>query len=310
MFRRFALCLACVVFAGGSTIARNRAPISSVAFAASAEGGSRGRPASAGDRGETYYAIEATAVRVSTRFGDNTTAVSERDGKGRIHARLLDIGGNQQTTRELVSGTLDAANAGLKFGRIDRLDTEYGDGLNAVTMHVIDNGEPVVFTRLYENGVDVGRLGYYPQSKRLIWRFPGLTQGMVDEKRLEKHGGWTFAPDMAWNNVQAAAFLRMHRHAKQQAALVKQGVIARLAGFFAPTVHANDPGCDGLHWLDNTVFRPCCDIHDRCYAKNGCAASSWWEMWSSWRCDACNLQVIWCFETVYVALCMGNALYC
>ena len=208
------------------------------------------------------------------------------------------------------SATLDAANARLKLAKIHRLDTEYGDGLTAITVHLSDNGEPVVFTRLYESGVDVGRLGYYPQSKRLVWRFPGLTQGMVDEKRLERNGGWTFAPDMAWNNVQAVAFLRMHRQAKQQAALARHGVMARVAGFFAPALHANEPGCDGLHWLDNTVFRPCCDIHDRCYAKNGCTSSSWWEMWSSWRCDTCNMQVIWCFETVYVALCMGNALYC
>ena len=40
--------------------------------------------------------------------------------------------------------------------------------------------------------------------------------------------------------------------------------------FVAPTLSANEPGCDGLHWLDGTVFRYCCDVHDLCYAKVGC----------------------------------------
>ena len=117
-------------------------------------------------------------------------------------------------------------------------------------------------------------------------------------------------PDLAWNNVQAAAFLRMHRQIKQQAALARQGVFARLAGLVVPTLHANDPGCDNLHWLDNTIFRPCCDIHDRCYAKYGCSAQTWWQWWSSWKCDYCNMAVVWCFETVSVSLCVTNALFC
>jgi len=310
MFRRIALGLVCVVIIGGSPFVRDRALLAPVVAAASRTPAAPGHTQVAEDRGATYYELERTAIRVTTHFADNTKAVSERDARGRIHTRVFDIGGNQQAAADAAAGTLDAANGRLKMTKIDRLDTEYGDGLTAVTVHLIDNGEPVTFTRLYEGGVDVGRLGYYPRTKRLMWRFPGLTQGMVDDSRLEKNGGWTFVPDLAWNNVQAAAFLRMHRQIKQQPALARQGVLARLAGLVVPTLHANDPGCDNLHWLDNTIFRPCCDIHDRCYAKYGCSAQTWWQWWSSWKCDYCNMAVVWCFETVSVSLCVTNALFC
>ena len=75
--------------------------------------------------------------------------------------------------------------------------------------------------------------------------------------------------------------------------------LARLADAIVPTVHANEPGCDGFHWLDYTIFRPCCDLHDRCYAKYGCTWHTWWEVWSSWRCDACNIGFAFCIMTRY-----------
>jgi len=60
-------------------------------------------------------------------------------------------------------------------------------------------------------------------------------------------------------------------------------------------VQANEPGCDGLHWLDGTVLRFCCDVHDRCYEKYGCSSRSWWQFWSSWTCDLCNAGAVFCF---------------
>src|SRR5262249_731516 len=76
----------------------------------------------------------------------------------------------------------------------------------------------------------------------------------------------------------------------------------RLANVVSPAVEANEPGCDGLHWLDNTGFRPCCDQHDRCYQKvvGGCSASSWyWGPWwgNTWQCSAWNTGVTCWFVT-------------
>jgi hypothetical protein len=71
------------------------------------------------------------------------------------------------------------------------------------------------------------------------------------------------------------------------------------------TTVVNEPGCDNLHWLDGSIFRACCDVHDRCYETNGCNASSWWWPFSgSWSCERCNAQVVYCFCTV------SNPAYC
>lgn len=67
----------------------------------------------------------------------------------------------------------------------------------------------------------------------------------------------------------------------------------------------NEPGCDNLHWLDGSIFRTCCDQHDRCYETNGCNAGSWWWPFSgSWSCQRCNVGVVYCFCT------MSNPAYC
>jgi hypothetical protein len=67
----------------------------------------------------------------------------------------------------------------------------------------------------------------------------------------------------------------------------------------------NEDGCDRLHWLDGSVFRACCDDHDRCYEKSGCSERSWfWPFAGSWSCQKCNLQVAYCFCTV------SNPAYC
>jgi hypothetical protein len=314
MFRSIALSLTSIVLiAGGSMVAHSAAPSTSSAPTATRPPAGSGYSSSADDRGATYYALERSAIRVTTKFADSTTAVSERNGKGRIRTRLFDVGGNQQAAVESAAGTLDGANARLKFGNVDRMETEYESGFVAVTTHALSNGEPVQFTRLFQSGVDVGRIGWYPRSKKLLWRFPGLTTGMITEQVLdhEPGGKWPFQPDMAWGNVQAIAFFRMHTAMKEQAALARQGSLTRLANFFVPTVNANEPGCDNLHWLDTSIVRPCCDIHDRCYAKNGCTAQTWWQFWSSWKCDFCNMSVIWCFNTLTVINpCDYEKLYC
>jgi hypothetical protein len=203
MFRSIALWLTSVVFLveGGSTIARSR---SRQAPAAPATSSTAAHSPSAAHRGATYYALERSAIRQTTKYADHTTAVSERDQKGRIRTRLFDVGGNQQAAVDSPSGTLDAASARLTVGKIDRIETEYEDGFVAVTSPATSNGQAVQFTRLYQNGVDVGRIGWYPQSQKLLWRFPGLTTGVITEKVLdhEPGGKWPFQPDMACSTAE------------------------------------------------------------------------------------------------------------
>jgi hypothetical protein len=104
---------------------------------------------------------------------------------------------------------------------------------------------------------------------------------------------------MVWMNLQAIGFYEWKTALDRNETVARNdaapSTVARLAQFFAPSVEADEPGCDGLHWLDGSVFRYCCDMHDQCYAKNGCSSSSWWQIWSSWTCDICNGSVVYCF---------------
>jgi hypothetical protein len=59
-------------------------------------------------------------------------------------------------------------------------------------------------------------------------------------------------------------------------------------------------GCTGMHWLDGSLFRPCCDQHDLCFEKdcsNPCTKWSWLKVWDRWECTACNIQAVLCFAT-------------
>jgi hypothetical protein len=186
------------------------------------------------------------------------------------------------------------------------LQTEWAGGLVAktvrrsVTRHDAFKGRPVtgdvLVSRLTRDGVDLGSMNWFVQDRLLMWDFPGQTTSYLGTEHLGDFGGWPFTPDMTWMNIQTIAFYHFKTLMKAQ------GFVARdrsrspnpLLQFFAPTVHAED-GCDDLHWLDGTVLRYCCDVHDICYEKNGCSASTWWQWWTSWKCDFCNAWVVKCF---------------
>lgn len=165
--------------------------------------------------------------------------------------------------------------------------------------HAPLQGEEYV-SRILKNGVEVGSTTWYVRDQVLVWDFPGLTRGSLAPKNLAGIGGaWPFTPDLEWVNTQNLAFYRFHLAVREKAQAVRQNrsPIGRFVAFLIPTLHANEPGCDGLHWLDRTVIRPCCDIHDRCYYAAGCSSWSWW--WGSaypfgWQCLACNATAIWC----------------
>ena len=106
-----------------------------------------------------------------------------------------------------------------------------------------------------------------------------MSQGYISAEHLKDFGGWPFVPDAAWVNLQTIAFYHFKTLIDQKGFVAQKdggcgvgrgsSVASKLLNFFEPTLSANEPGCDGLHWLDGTVLRYCCDVHDMCYERTG-----------------------------------------
>ena len=188
-------------------------------------------------------------------------------------------------------------------------EAQWANGLSARTVRVrARQGQKfegravqgdILVTNLMRDGVQVGLANYFTYERIFAWSLPGMTEGQITNEHLKtRHGGWPFTPDMAWMNLQTIALYHW------KTAINQKGFVARcdqakpnpLVQFFMPTVSANEPGCDYLHWLDGTIIRYCCDMHDVCYSKEGCTAWSWWTIWTSWQCTYCNMTVVRCFR--------------
>ena len=198
-----------------------------------------------------------------------------------------------------------------ELASVRSVETVWPNGLSAKTRRVPSkagdtyDGKPVrgdvLVTTLYRDGVAIGQANYFTFERVFAWRIPGLTEGVINnENQKPRYGGWLFRPDMTWMNLQTLGMYQWKTAMNEKrylngAPAPKPTLLTRVTGFFAPALHANEPGCDDLHWLDGTNFRYCCDIHDYCYEKYGCASSSWWKVTTSWRCDQCNIEVVWCF---------------
>jgi hypothetical protein len=300
-------------------------------------------------KGDTYYWLESRTIRSTMKFGD-TIVEASRGGDGKLHAKVSDRGGNDHGTfiasstlvqfRPTAADTMQAQNDSGERPTLDRaarrdtdaevdeVETIWTDGLVAklvkrdLPKHEIGPGRvvggPGWITTLTASGAFVGYSVWFERDQVFAYSLPGLTTGLIwtgPEHVKELYGGWPFKPDVTWLNLQTIAA----HHFRTLAA--KQGVVARaceppppnrLAQFFFPTLRANEPGCDGLHYLDGTILRECCDDHDRCYSKNGCTEKTWWQIWKSWSCDMCNLAVVGCFAfAVNVDSCLSrNWLYC
>jgi hypothetical protein len=190
-----------------------------------------------------------------------------------------------------------------------RIDTEFQNGFSAsvtrkTATHVsyLTNRQTtgVVFQGvLRQDEAEVGFSQWWPAEQAFAWSFPGLTAGgYVTAERLQSYGGWTFTPDMAWLNVQNLGLQQFGAILKANGKVARrQNWFDRLARLISPTVQANEPGCDTQHWLDGSILRWCCDVHDFCYQSYSCTASSWWvwNWWNSWQCDLCNIDVVYCF---------------
>lgn len=215
------------------------------------------------------------------------------------------------TIFEWRDGVMRRTGAGPRDAERDilELDTEWASGLSAKTVRKVAthleavkgrfvDGEALATSLADGNGSEIGVSYWYARARLYVWSIPALqTGGFIGPEHLQADfGGWPFTPDMAWMNLQALGFHHFKTLINQQRFVARvqpprRGVLQ----FFAPTVLANEDGCDDLHWLDNSVFRYCCDEHDRCYEKAGCNSSSWWRVWSGWLCDFCNMEAVRCF---------------
>ena len=264
---------------------------------------------------QLFYAPVRAEVRPTLDWAALQAHALRRDG----HPASVQWQGRFARARSTRPGS--PGNLGNVEDAVTEVVTEFDQDITARTVRVVprpgENKRPSTLTRIYENGVEVGEIAWVPSQKLLMWSFKNLTKGSVNEDALRKtpNGGWTFQPSMAWANVQALAFYTFHgRLAKNglvsgvaknepQAAGQKAGEQKswgqKLADVVVRPVEANAPGCDGLHWLDGTVFRPCCDAHDLCYVKAGCNQYSWyWPPSMSWSCTACNAGAVYCFYSI------------
>ena len=194
--------------------------------------------------------------------------------------------------------------------QLSELHTEWAGGLSVRTVRRsavnltwqngrVLNGE-VLVSRLMRDGVQIGSANWFAREQVLIWDISGVTSGSLTAGQLKTFGGFPFTPDAEWLNLQTIAFYHFKTAIDKQALVAgRQPAVSwpgRVLAFFVAPVLADEPGCDGLHWLDGTTLRFCCDVHDLCYAKYGCNSTSWWQVWSSWTCNSCNAGAVWCFS--------------
>lgn len=231
------------------------------------------------------------------------------------------------TSRLVWRGELMRSSNGNIEARV--VEAEWPDGLVVITTRrdaVKDaSADGRVFTgqalsaRLTRSGQEIGAADYYPNAKLFRWSIPTLgTAGSIEAKHLEKYKGWPFSPTAEWITLQLLAFYEFKTLIDQKGFVASNlkgcgapstpSFARRLADAIAPRTYANEEGCDGLHWLDGTIYRYCCDIHDMCYAKYGCNSTTWWQFWRSWRCDACNAWAAWCF--VAGPCLFGGGIFC
>jgi hypothetical protein len=241
-----------------------------VCIATTAPNAQQKQPAEATtDWGSTFYALEQKAGRVTTRFEDGY-AVAERAMDGRITSKLFDRAGTASgtlhaeltgamelldtagTTRAIrragtIIPTLSRANDEAytlrrgKMNPVKEVEVEFEGGLTAKTIRYPDGYQ----TALYLYGTNVGRMRYITAEKTLVFKFPGLTEGVFTQDALKVIGGWRFTPTMEWMHVQALGFYQFRMAAKLRAA-AQPSWLERAWNVIVPPVAANEPGCDIL----------------------------------------------------------------
>ncbi len=166
------------------------------------------------------------------------------------------------------------------------------------------------------NGPPLGLLVWNSTAERMSFSFGEQVSAGVWtdlDASVLPGGHFPFEPSMAWAEIQIRQswfqFLRATARAASQ---------TKAAGSL-PRTNLDTIGCDGLHFLDNSSLRPCCDQHDLCYMAGvthtgaACSYVSWfWPFCGqtpgcNWRCQQCNISAVVCFplNLVFNPLCQG-----
>jgi hypothetical protein len=245
----------------------------------------------ANDSGERPT-LEAASRQAFGLFKDGTGGLTWQRGLMRPHGATRDLDPLELHT-EWADGL--TAHATRTFNASVRVNVKGRDAVYA--------GE-VVSTKLTRDGAHLGASIWFPAQQTFMFNV-GRAKGSLDPDVLsEKNngpGGWMFTVTPGWVNLQTIAFHYFSAPVQAVAARGNlceptTGLLAKTVEFFVPVLHANDAGCDyPFVWLNGTGYEPCCNRHDRCYSRFGCTYRTWWMVWTSWRCNVCNLLVYNCF---------------
>jgi len=256
--------------------------------------------------GEPLQALNDSGERVTLAWASRQAYSLWKDGRRKLQWQgglMRPQGAARNVEQEIVELQAEWANGlSAKSTRTARSTYTFTD--NRTKKPVKLSGERVS-ARLVKDGVLIGSAAWFPQNRVFVFDYGQLGAGYIAPEHLAHSGGWTFIPDMEWLNLQTIALHHFKAQMQANGLNAKTGAgcgvrrdasISRLLNFFVPTVYANQDGCDGLHWADGTVFRPCCDVHDQCYFKIGCDVHSWWFD-GRWLCTYCNVSAVYCFVT-------------
>jgi hypothetical protein len=172
----------------------------------------------------------------------------------------------------------------------------------------------------------VGRVRWFPGEQILAFSYPDYTRSAtIGPKNVGR--ALPFDPNPAWGTTQAYAFiyfLQQRAMARDRAGLAAVAAIrpwrelirrpAVITASVRPSfrlAQAEGDGCTYLWWLNDTLYRPCCDSHDYCYTYGSCNWETWWAwtgLFPTWQCTTCNLAVVGCF---FDTTCMyTGGMYC
>jgi hypothetical protein len=219
---------------------------------------------------------------------------------------LLQIRGAQRRTLREASVGISSMTAEFPQHRVVTQAQRSPERPQVLPMGGEYSWESTVFDR--RTSAVHGRVRWFPAERVLAFSFPKYREpAVITEKNLGKP--FPFEANIAWGTMQAFAF--QHSLEQRERALLGRtppGVVAASVNPRLRLTQGGD-GCTGLWWLNGSLFRACCDLHDYCYEMGSCDMYSWfaWTMaYPFWTCTVCNLAVVTCFaDTLCIYMGMG-----
>lgn len=276
---------------GGITAFRIEDGKRSASLTVSADGALRVRIAGPGRRQRAALVATATGLHGKTLSWANVELYMLLGDAEQLDAPLATVLTSEGEFYVLPGKVAAPAMKSDKPDRVPRTVTTYFQDYVAKSVThpqgELDSNVPAFTSSLTDarSGERVGALRWFRFHEMLQWKIDGKPSTVLANELPER---WTFTPTPEWANVQLYSLAR----ARENHAASASRTPTALRPF-------DTEGCDGLHWLDETIFKACCDKHDACYAKEepACGYRSWW-LNGSWSCVKCNIGVLLCFATL------------